>query len=103
MDRRIDEDLVSSFLVSRPSDDEGDLAGLHRVEPKIYQFISVVHAIEVVHILERHSEDTVAGEIHCRSVLWSGFDRLGDNLAANWLPWKGDTGLYINNQKFKYH
>jgi len=69
MERRIDEDLVSSFFVSRPSDDESDLARFHGVEPKIYQFVPVVHAIEVVHILERHSEDTVAGEIHRRSVL----------------------------------
>jgi len=82
--RCIDEDLVSGFLVSGPSDDESNLTGLHGIQPKVYRFVGVVHVVEVMHILEGHSKDAVASEINCRSVLWSGFDRLGDNLAAAW-------------------
>ena len=99
--RCVDEDLVSGFLVSRPSDDESDLARLHRVQPKICWFVSIVHVVEVVHILEGHSENAVAGEIDRRSVRGSRFDPLGNNLAAIWFLWERDAGLYVDNQKLK--
>jgi len=67
--RCVDEDLVSGFFVSWPSNDEGDLTGFNRIESKIYWFISVVHAVEVVHIPEGHSEDAMSCEIDGRSVL----------------------------------
>ena len=99
--RCIDEDLVSGFLVSTPSDDEGDMTGLHWIQPKIYRFVSVVHAVEVIHILEGHSKNAIAGEIDRRSVLGFGFDRLGDNLAPTWFLWERNTGLYIDTQRLK--
>ena len=101
--RCIDEDFVSGFLVTRPSDDECDLARFHRVEPKIRWFVSTVHVVEIVHILEGHSKNAVASEIDRRSVRRSGFDCLGDNLAATWFLRKGDASLYINNRKLKEH
>ena len=61
--RYVSRDVVGGFLVPRPSDDESDPTRLHRVQSKICRFVSVVHAAEVVHILEGHSEDAVAGEV----------------------------------------
>lgn len=67
--RCIDGNLVSGFLVSWPSDDERNLARLHRIKPKIYRFMSIVHIVEVVHVPEGHSEDAVSCEIDRRPVL----------------------------------
>lgn len=61
--RYIDEDLIGGFFVSRPSDDEGDPARLRRIQPEICWFVSIVHIVEIVHILEGHSENAVASEI----------------------------------------
>ena len=99
--RCIDEDLVSGFLVPRPSDDKSDPTGLHRIQPKIYWFVSVVHVAEVVHIPKGHSEDSIAGEIDCGSVPWSGSNRLGDNTTAYRFLRERNAGLYIDNRGVK--
>ena len=101
--RCVDGDLVSGFLVPRPSDDKSDPIGLDRVQPKIYRFVSVVHVVKVVHILEGHSEDAIAGEIDCGSVSSSGFDSLGNNLAATWFLRERSARLYIDSRELKGH
>ena len=61
---RVDQDFVGGFLVSGPSNHESDLARLRRVQPKIRRFVSIVHVVEVVHILEWHSENAVPSEVY---------------------------------------
>ena len=68
IERCVNEDLVSGFLVSRPSYNKSDSPGHRRVQPKVYRFISVVHIVEIVHVSEGHSEGTIACEVDCRPI-----------------------------------